>query len=125
MRWQTAWMDEKEMEGWYTDPYRRHEARWMSQSHPTRLVRDGNFEGSDPMADEPFEVRPTRIEGHPVTDGSDLLRADKEEMESSYSAKADDLAAFGLFQPKNMGVGSGNPIGHWVRSRRRPRRRPK
>ena len=40
-------MDES-MEGWYTDPYGRHEARWMSQGTPTRLVRDGSAEASDP-----------------------------------------------------------------------------
>lgn len=50
------------MEGWYTDPYARHEARWMSRGTPTRLVRDGKFEGSDPVTDEPFKVNPVRVD---------------------------------------------------------------
>ncbi len=28
-------------EGWFTGPYRVHEARWMSEGHPSKLVRDG------------------------------------------------------------------------------------
>ena len=39
-------MDEIAPEGWYTDPYGRHEARWMSAGTPTRLVRDGEVEWS-------------------------------------------------------------------------------
>ncbi len=65
------------MEGWYTDPYGRHEARWMSQGTPTSLIRDQQVEGRDlPASDEPFHVTPVRIEGHPRYDGTDLLRAD-------------------------------------------------
>jgi hypothetical protein len=72
------------MEGWYTDPFERHEARWMSQGTPTSLVRDGTVEGSDPVANGPIKVTPVRIEGHPDEDGSDLLRADEAEREGSY-----------------------------------------
>ncbi len=68
---------EEMMEGWYTDPYGRHEARWMSQGTPTSLIRDQEVEGRDPWAsDEPFHVTPVRIKGHPRYDGTDLLRAD-------------------------------------------------
>src|SRR5580698_7875569 len=54
-------------EGWYTDPYRRHQARWMSQGTPTPLVKDAGIEGHDPVGDEPFEVTPVRFgaEGPP------------------------------------------------------------
>jgi hypothetical protein len=31
-------------EGWYTDPFGRHEARWLSDGSPTKLVRDGDAE---------------------------------------------------------------------------------
>jgi len=54
-------MPDISLEGWYTDPYQRHEARWMSQGTPTSLVKDGGIEGSDPVGDEPFEVTPVRF----------------------------------------------------------------
>ena len=96
-----------------------------SKGNPTRLVRDGDVEGSDPVADEPFKITPTRVEGHPVTDGSDLLRADDNGLEGPFDSKTDDLAAYGSVAPKNMGIATGNPIGNWVRSLRRRGRRPK
>lgn len=34
-------------EGWYQDPYGRHEARWISDGEPTKLVRDGVRESYD------------------------------------------------------------------------------
>ena len=48
-------------EGWFGDPYGRHEARWMSGGVPTALVRDGNVEGSDPPPDGPNGARPSAI----------------------------------------------------------------
>lgn len=68
------------LEGWYTDPYARHEARWMSAGAPTALVRDGHVEAQDPPPDGPFTVTPVRIEedGSP----SDLRRADDAERET-------------------------------------------
>jgi hypothetical protein len=62
----------KRWEGWFTDPFERHEARWMSQGTPTALVRDGNIEGSDPVASGPFIVNPVRVGGHPAEFGSEL-----------------------------------------------------
>jgi hypothetical protein len=53
------------MEGWFTDPYERHQARWMSQGTPTSLVRDGNVNGSDPPAQGSFTVNPVIIEAAP------------------------------------------------------------
>ncbi len=54
-------MRDDELEGWYTDPFDRHEARWMSRGTPTSLVRDGQAESIDPVSDEPFTVTPLRI----------------------------------------------------------------
>ncbi len=85
------------MEGWYTDPYQRHAARWISKGVPTHLVRDGTVEGNDPVTDEPFKVTPTRIEGHPVEDGSDLKRADDAERDGAYDPKAATRAAWDVF----------------------------
>ena len=43
-------------EGWYIDPYGRHEARWISEGTPTALVRDGGVESQDPPPDQPVTV---------------------------------------------------------------------
>jgi hypothetical protein len=34
-------------EGWYLDPYGRHEQRWFSAGKPTALVRDHGTDGHD------------------------------------------------------------------------------
>ena len=62
-------------EGWFTDPFGRHEARWMSDGSPTRLVRDGEEESYDDPPDEEPTVTPSRIAEEQAVDGSDLLRA--------------------------------------------------
>lgn len=49
-------------EGWYLDPFGRHEQRWFSQGAPTALVRDDRLESTDapPQAswDGPLETPP-------------------------------------------------------------------
>lgn len=37
-----------EVEGWFQDPWARHDARWFSDGKATSLVRDGRREGNDP-----------------------------------------------------------------------------
>jgi hypothetical protein len=71
-------------EGWYTDPYDRHEARWMSVGEPTALVRDGDTESNDPPPATPPVRTPERIraEGGGPEDGQDLRRADEAESEA-------------------------------------------
>ncbi|HTU37741.1 MAG TPA: hypothetical protein VMF35_06955 [Acidimicrobiales bacterium] len=44
---------ESEQEGWYTDPWGLHEARWISDGVPSRLVRDGGWESYDDPPDTP------------------------------------------------------------------------
>jgi hypothetical protein len=63
-------------EGWYTDPYGRHEARWLSDGVPTVLVRDGGVESHDDPPDTPPTQTPVRAET-PIQpdDGADLKRA--------------------------------------------------
>lgn len=46
-----AGVEQTEEEGWYTDPYGLHEARWMSMGKPTKLVRDGELESYDELPD--------------------------------------------------------------------------
>jgi hypothetical protein len=77
-------------EGWYSDPYGRHGARWMSDGTPTKLVRDGGFESYD---DPPNEV-PTHPAVKLGTEGrpGDLRRADDAEREPFDEAKANEVA---------------------------------
>lgn len=73
-------MSDEALEGWYTDPYGRHDARWMSDGRPTRLVRDGKVTSSDEPPDGPWVTKPQPWESEPNGDhGSDLLRADAAE----------------------------------------------
>ena len=69
-------MDEN-LEGWFTDPFERHEARWLSDGTPTSLVRDGDVEGHDDPPDEPPSRVPERIA--PPGGPDSTLRADKAE----------------------------------------------
>jgi hypothetical protein len=39
--------------GWFKDPYRLHDARWISDGRPTALVRDGGHESMDAPPDHP------------------------------------------------------------------------
>ena len=52
-----------ELEGWCTDPFGRHEARWLSQGTPTKLVRDGGVESYDDPPDEEPTHEPRRDRG--------------------------------------------------------------
>ncbi len=66
-------------EGWYKDPYGRHEARWISDGTPSALVRDGEVESQDPPPDEPITAPMERVAGPTRVDGGDLKRADEAE----------------------------------------------
>lgn len=44
----------KNAQGWYSDPYGYHKARWFSDGRPTTLVRDDGVESSDPPPEAPF-----------------------------------------------------------------------
>lgn len=45
-----------ELQGWYVDPWLRHEARYFSDGRPTSLVRDGDHESADPPPPLPAQV---------------------------------------------------------------------
>jgi hypothetical protein len=68
--------NDEPQEGWYTDPFGRHEARWLSDGQPTKLVRDAGVESYD----EPPSESPTRVPERIVKEGSrsagDLYRAE-------------------------------------------------
>jgi len=63
-------------EGWYTDPYRLHEARWFSDGTPTALVRDAGVTSKDPPPDTPYLVPPEPIPEKATSTANDLRRAD-------------------------------------------------
>src|ERR1700722_13797221 len=70
-------MDMDDLQGWYSDPYLRHELRWFSAGRPTALIRDGHTEGNDPPPDEPMHILPARPEESPFSSGgADLRRSD-------------------------------------------------
>ncbi len=72
-----------EQEGWYTDPYGRHEARWMSGGVPTKLCRDGDTESYDAPPDSPPSQAWLPITPLPGTaTAADTLRADAAEAET-------------------------------------------
>ena len=83
-------------EGWYTDPFDRHEARWFSDGLPTKLVRDGPVESQDPPPDEPFRSEPVRVVPAHESDESDLHRADDAVSDAFDQAKA-TREVFGIF----------------------------
>lgn len=58
-------------QGWYGDPFRRHNARWFSDGNPTALVRDEGVESKDPP---PKTGYIGRLEPAPEVEG-ELLHA--------------------------------------------------
>jgi hypothetical protein len=90
---------DKNLEGWFSDPYAIHEARWMSQGTPTPLVRDGTVEGHDPAPDGPFTVEPVRLgEDNSEDWGADLRRADDGGRDSEFDPREAGDAAFEAFE---------------------------
>ena len=83
-------------EGWYQDPYGRHEARWISDGSPTALVRDAGVESQDAPPDEPITVDLERVPETPVGGGNDLKRADDAERQESDSHALTDAAEEGI-----------------------------
>ncbi len=77
-------MDEH-LEGWFTDPFGRHEARWISAGTPTDLVKDGQTESHDDPPDEPPTHVPERIA--PAGGSDSMRRADDAEREEPFDAQ--------------------------------------
>jgi hypothetical protein len=63
-------------EGWYTDPFGRHEARWFSDGSPTSLVRDAGSTSTDPPPETAFRQDPQLIEPIASLADDDLRQAD-------------------------------------------------
>ena len=67
-----------EAEGWYVDPYRRHNARWFSNGTPTDLVCDGK-ESKVPRPEAPHAGSFEALQGAASSDefahGDKVVRA--------------------------------------------------
>ena len=73
-----------DLEGWHTDPYGRHDARWLSEGRPTKLVRDGEVESyDDPPTGEVPVTDPMPIDQR-EPDDDQLRRADDAQTGASY-----------------------------------------
>jgi hypothetical protein len=84
-------------EGWFKDPYGRHEARWVSDGTPTALVRDTGVESQDAPPDEPITVEMERATGETIPGGSsDLERADDAETQEFDPGALIDAAEEGI-----------------------------
>jgi hypothetical protein len=79
-----------EEEGWYVDPYRIHEARWISAGVPTALVRDGDVETQDPPPSTTYAGQLEELEEAAPQDGDDLLRADSEDSKTFDPDESED-----------------------------------
>lgn len=73
-------------EGWYHDPYHRHEARWFSDGTPTDLVRDGREVAHEPPPEEVMPTPLTPWESGEESTG-DLRRADAAQDGSTVDAR--------------------------------------
>ena len=82
-------------EGWFTDPFGRHEARWMSDGTPTKLVRDEETETDDDPPDEAWSPPLRPIEMTQAADGRDLLRARDAGGGETLSERMSEAAEFG------------------------------
>jgi hypothetical protein len=68
-------------EGWFTDPWSRHEARWISLGKATDLVRDGDIESRDAPPSSPPTATPSlvRTNSSHENQADDVKRADDAE----------------------------------------------
>jgi hypothetical protein len=85
-------------EGWYQDPYRRHQDRWYSDGTPTALVRGDDVEGHDPP---PADVAPAAplvpsVGSEAAAGPADMRRADDPEagQDPNYGEKAENFFPF-------------------------------
>jgi hypothetical protein len=100
---QTTFMSDQSYEGWFTDPYAIHEARWLSDGRATKLVRDGGVESYDEPPPGAPSVVPERIEALPsATNGSDLLRSDDAERADAHDSPSQAMEALDSFAQSGL-----------------------
>jgi hypothetical protein len=75
-----------EAQGWYLDPYERHEQRWFSAGNPTALVRDSGVEGHDapPASPPPKPLTPASEADVPAADAYDAADASQRAFRAAF-----------------------------------------
>ena len=89
-------------EGWYVDPFGRHDARWFSDGTPTALVRDGDTVLNDNPPSPAFDGQLEHLEGTTAEHGDDLRRAD--DNDTPFDPAAGPRKAFDVFDQTAPGV---------------------
>ena len=81
---------ERALQGWCSDPWGLHEARYFSAGRPTKLVRDGRTEAYEDPPATPPSGQAVRLE-EPERDPDDLRRPDDggDENRTDYSTAAE------------------------------------
>jgi hypothetical protein len=74
-------MTDSDAEGWFIDPFGRHEQRWISDGRPTTLVRDGGVEGHDDPPDRRVHGEMVRAPFSGIGTPADVLRADDQDLQ--------------------------------------------
>ena len=87
-------MGTSELEGWCTDPFGLHEARWLSDGVPTKLVRDNGVESYEEPPDEEWTVTPSLIVEEPLDGGHEA-----EDLRRKMSEAAEFGATWGSHMP--------------------------
>jgi hypothetical protein len=96
-------MSGESYEGWFTDPYAIHEARWLSDGRSTKLVRDGSVESYDEPPPGAPSVVPERIEAVPsATNGNDLVRSEDAERANAYDSYSQTMEALDSFAQSGL-----------------------
>src|ERR1019366_7870952 len=116
-------MEDTVAEGWFIDPYGRHEQRWMSNGQATKLVRDGRVERTDEPPDVPPDVPLVRAPENGLASPKDVLRAD--DIGNQVVPKSTDIADVIYdrnmfftsvpmgYQERLAGPGRRSRKGHW------------
>lgn len=88
----------EEAEGWFEDPYRIHQYRWISMGRPSGLVRDGLIESKDAPPDMPYVgvLVPESNTTGPGANGADLQRAGNGQKGDYWDAAVDASTWFPL-----------------------------
>lgn len=102
-------------EGWYHDPFERHQHRWFSDGTATNLVRDDGVEAHDEPPDDQIPesgLEPIESDGG---DARDLRRADDSALAAPFDSEGALFA--GLDASAQQGWGS---AGWRIDRQRRP-----
>ena len=100
-------------QGWYLDPYHRHQDRWFSDGQPTALVRDGRSEASDPPPDMVPNEPLVRSELGVGTDATDLVRVGAPSVSPGAGDAAFDLHPLAFHAPSRRAAVTGPRRGHF------------